>query len=119
MRDLFEKSDLHAWTEYTMAIIGDNVSGSGDVPKSNYSMLFFQIQEKDDYGDLLLYLSYDARDAKLSISVAKACNLRPMDITGASGKLGKIRFINYFGHDDSILHKKYSRWRDLLWQLLG
>lgn len=46
--------------------------------------MFFQ--EKDDYGDLLLYLSYDVDDAKLIISVAKAYNLRPMDITGASGK---------------------------------
>lgn len=43
-------------------------------------------QEKDDFGDLLLYISYDNADAKLSVTVAKAYNLRPMDITGASGE---------------------------------
>ena len=26
MRDLFEKSDLYTWTEYTMHIVGSNVS---------------------------------------------------------------------------------------------
>uniref|UniRef100_A0AC35FS78 C2 domain-containing protein n=1 Tax=Panagrolaimus sp. PS1159 TaxID=55785 RepID=A0AC35FS78_9BILA len=41
-------------------------------------------QEKNDFGDLLLYLAYSAKTEKLFITVAKAYNLRPMDITGAS-----------------------------------
>ncbi|CAD5231286.1 unnamed protein product [Bursaphelenchus xylophilus] len=64
MRDLFEKSDLYNWTEFTMPIVGS--------------------QEKNDYGDLLLYLAYSADLCKLYLTVAKAYNLRPMDITGAS-----------------------------------
>lgn len=66
MRDLFEKSDLYTWTEYSMQIVGSN--------------------KKDDFGDLLLYLCYQPVDSKLNITVVKAYNLRPMDITGASGK---------------------------------
>ncbi|CAB3397990.1 unnamed protein product [Caenorhabditis bovis] len=73
MRDLFDKSDLYSWTEYTMHIVGS--------------------QEKNDYGDLLLYLSYSNTDQKLSITVAKAYNLRPMDITGASDPYVKIEQI--------------------------
>ncbi|KAK0413232.1 hypothetical protein QR680_006676 [Steinernema hermaphroditum] len=65
MRDLFEKSDLHSWTEYTMQIVGS--------------------QEKNDFGDLLLHLSYSPGEQKLYVTVSKAYNLRPMDITGASG----------------------------------
>lgn len=65
MRDLFDKSELFQWTEYTMQIVGS--------------------QEKNDYGDLLLYLAYSLQNKKLYITVAKAYNLRPMDITGASG----------------------------------
>uniref|UniRef100_A0A7E4VHD6 C2 domain-containing protein n=1 Tax=Panagrellus redivivus TaxID=6233 RepID=A0A7E4VHD6_PANRE len=64
MRDLFDKSDLLQWTEYTMQIVGS--------------------QEKNDFGDLLLYLAYSVSNQKLFITVAKAYNLRPMDITGAS-----------------------------------
>uniref|UniRef100_A0A914R8W3 C2 domain-containing protein n=1 Tax=Panagrolaimus davidi TaxID=227884 RepID=A0A914R8W3_9BILA len=64
MRDLFDKSELLQWTEYTMQIVGS--------------------QEKNDFGDLLLYLAYSAKTEKLFITVAKAYNLRPMDITGAS-----------------------------------
>ncbi|CAD5225793.1 unnamed protein product [Bursaphelenchus okinawaensis] len=64
MRDLFEKSDLYNWTEFTMPIVGS--------------------QEKNDFGDLLLYLAYSADLCKLYLTVAKAYNLRPMDITGAS-----------------------------------
>uniref|UniRef100_A0AC34Q4K3 C2 domain-containing protein n=1 Tax=Panagrolaimus sp. JU765 TaxID=591449 RepID=A0AC34Q4K3_9BILA len=64
MRDLFDKSELLQWTEYTMQIVGS--------------------QEKNDFGDLLLYLAYSLPDKKLYITVAKAYNLRPMDITGAS-----------------------------------
>ena len=44
------------------------------------------LQEKNDYGVLLLFLSYSAVDAMLIVTVAKAYNLRPMDITGASGQ---------------------------------
>ncbi|KAF1752432.1 hypothetical protein GCK72_018987 [Caenorhabditis remanei] len=70
MRDLFEKSDLYTWTEYTMHIVGS--------------------QNKNDYGDLLLFLTYSHQDEKLSINVSKAYNLRPMDITGASDPYVKI-----------------------------
>ncbi|KAH7730812.1 Protein SNT-5 [Aphelenchoides avenae] len=70
MRDLFDKSDLFHWTEYTMQVVGN--------------------QDKNDYGDLLLYLSYSADQRKLHIIVAKAYNLRPMDITGASDPYVKI-----------------------------
>ncbi|GMT09558.1 hypothetical protein PFISCL1PPCAC_855, partial [Pristionchus fissidentatus] len=73
MRDLFEQSDLYTWTEYTMQIIGS--------------------QEKNDFGDLLLYLSYSYQEQKLTIQVAKAYNLRPMDITGASDPYVKIEQI--------------------------
>lgn len=73
MRDLFDKSDLYAWTEYTMQIIGS--------------------QGKDDFGDLLLYLAYSPSDQKLIVTVAKAYNLRPMDITGASDPYVKIEQI--------------------------
>lgn len=65
MRDLFEKSDLYTWTEYTMHIVAS--------------------QNKNDYGDLLLFLTYSNQEEKLYINVSKAYNLRPMDITGASG----------------------------------
>ncbi|KAE9555622.1 hypothetical protein FO519_001200 [Halicephalobus sp. NKZ332] len=64
MRDLFDKSELLQWTEYTMQIVGS--------------------QEKNDFGDLLLYLAYSVQKKKLYVTVAKAYNLRPMDITGAS-----------------------------------
>uniref|UniRef100_A0A1I7VSG5 C2 domain-containing protein n=1 Tax=Loa loa TaxID=7209 RepID=A0A1I7VSG5_LOALO len=64
LRDLFEKSELSTWTEHTMQII----STPG----------------KDDFGDLLVYLSYSTADRKLYVTVSKAYNLRPMDITGAS-----------------------------------
>ncbi|CAD6193443.1 unnamed protein product [Caenorhabditis auriculariae] len=70
MRDLFDKSDLYNWTEYTMQIVGS--------------------QEKNDFGDLLLYLTYSNTEQKLSIIVAKAYNLRPMDITGASDPYVRI-----------------------------
>jgi len=40
---------------------------------------------KNDYGDLLLYLAYSVQLKKLYITISKAYNLRPMDITGASG----------------------------------
>lgn len=43
------------------------------------------LQEKNDFGDLLVYLSYSRPDSILVVTVAKAYNLRPMDITGASG----------------------------------
>ncbi|CAJ0586349.1 unnamed protein product, partial [Mesorhabditis spiculigera] len=66
MRDLFDKSDLYAWTELTMQIVCS------------------QVREKNDFGDLLLYLSYSVTEQKLWVTVAKAYNLRPMDITGAS-----------------------------------
>uniref|UniRef100_A0A1I8ALY8 C2 domain-containing protein n=1 Tax=Steinernema glaseri TaxID=37863 RepID=A0A1I8ALY8_9BILA len=70
MRDLFEKSDLHSWTEYTMQIVGS--------------------QEKNDFGDLLLHLSYSPTEQKLFVTVSKAYNLRPMDITGASDPYVRI-----------------------------
>ncbi|ULT87957.1 hypothetical protein L5515_007112 [Caenorhabditis briggsae] len=70
MRDLFEKSDLYTWTEYTMHIVGS--------------------QNKNDYGDLLLFLTYSHQEEKLYINVSKAYNLRPMDITGASDPYVKI-----------------------------
>ncbi|EGT30814.1 hypothetical protein CAEBREN_17069 [Caenorhabditis brenneri] len=70
MRDLFEKSDLYTWTEYTMHIVGS--------------------QNKNDYGDLLLFLTYSNQEEKLYINVSKAYNLRPMDITGASDPYVKI-----------------------------
>ncbi|CAJ0559293.1 unnamed protein product, partial [Mesorhabditis spiculigera] len=70
MRDLFDKSDLYAWTEYTMQIVCS--------------------QEKNDFGDLLLYLSYSVTEQKLWVTVAKAYNLRPMDITGASDPYVKV-----------------------------
>ncbi|CAI4223971.1 unnamed protein product [Auanema sp. JU1783] len=70
MRDLFDKSDLYTWTEYTMQIVGS--------------------QEKNDFGDLLLYLQYVSHEQKLLVTVAKAYNLRPMDITGASDPYVKI-----------------------------
>lgn len=71
MRDLFEKSDLYTWTEYTMHIVAS--------------------QNKNDYGDLLLFLTYSHQEEKLSINVSKAYNLRPMDITGASGRRAATR----------------------------
>ncbi|ETN82297.1 C2 domain protein [Necator americanus] len=70
MRDLFDKSDLYTWTEYTMQIVGS--------------------QEKNDFGDLLLYLMYSPNEQKLFVTVAKAYNLRPMDITGASDPYVKV-----------------------------
>ncbi|EPB79448.1 C2 domain protein [Ancylostoma ceylanicum] len=70
MRDLFDKSDLYTWTEYTMQIVGS--------------------QEKNDFGDLLLYLLYSPNEQKLYVTVAKAYNLRPMDITGASDPYVKV-----------------------------
>ncbi|KAI6225226.1 Synaptotagmin-C [Aphelenchoides fujianensis] len=73
MRDCFEKSDLTNWTEFTMQIVGN--------------------QEKNDYGDLLLYLSYSVQLKKLFVTVAKAYNLRPMDITGASDPYVKVELI--------------------------
>uniref|UniRef100_A0A0M3I323 C2 domain-containing protein n=2 Tax=Ascaris TaxID=6251 RepID=A0A0M3I323_ASCLU len=73
MRDLFDKSDLCNWTEYTMQIVGS--------------------QGKDDFGDLLLYLAYSVCDQKLLVTVSKAYNLRPMDITGASDPYVKIEQI--------------------------
>uniref|UniRef100_A0A914V146 C2 domain-containing protein n=1 Tax=Plectus sambesii TaxID=2011161 RepID=A0A914V146_9BILA len=73
MRDLFEKSDLYSWTEYTMQIVGSN--------------------EKNDFGDLLLYLTYSNTEQKLIVTVAKAYNLRPMDITGASDPYVKVEQI--------------------------
>ncbi|VDN07991.1 unnamed protein product [Thelazia callipaeda] len=66
MRDLFDKSDLSSWTEHTMQIVGS--------------------LGKDDFGDLLLYLSYSVVNRKLFVTISKAYNLRPMDITGASDK---------------------------------
>ncbi|MFH4977579.1 hypothetical protein AB6A40_004288 [Gnathostoma spinigerum] len=74
MRDLLDKSDLCSWTEYTMQIVGS--------------------QGKDDYGDLLLYLGYSVAEQKLYVTVAKAYNLRPMDITGASDPYVKIEQIH-------------------------
>ncbi|KAK5984217.1 C2 domain-containing protein [Trichostrongylus colubriformis] len=68
MRDLFDKCDLYSWTEYTMQIVGS--------------------QEKNDFGDLLLL--YSPNEQKLYVTVAKAYNLRPMDITGASDPYVKV-----------------------------
>ncbi|CAG9536669.1 unnamed protein product [Cercopithifilaria johnstoni] len=73
LRDLFEKSELNTWTEHTMQIIGT--------------------PGKDDFGDLLVYLSYSIADRKLHVTVSKAYNLRPMDITGASDPYVKIEQI--------------------------
>ncbi|VDK86982.1 unnamed protein product [Litomosoides sigmodontis] len=73
LRDLFEKSELNTWTEYTMQIIGT--------------------PGKDDFGDLLIYLLYSIADRKLYVTVSKAYNLRPMDITGASDPYVKIEQI--------------------------
>uniref|UniRef100_A0AAF5PT06 C2 domain-containing protein n=1 Tax=Wuchereria bancrofti TaxID=6293 RepID=A0AAF5PT06_WUCBA len=73
LRDLFEKSELSTWTEHTMQIIGT--------------------PGKDDFGDLLVYLSYSIADRKLYVTVSKAYNLRPMDITGASDPYVKIEQI--------------------------
>ncbi|KAK6012543.1 C2 domain protein [Ostertagia ostertagi] len=47
MRDLFDKSDLYTWTEYTMQIVGS--------------------QEKNDFGDLLLYLLYSPTEQKCTL----------------------------------------------------
>uniref|UniRef100_A0A0K0EBV1 C2 domain-containing protein n=2 Tax=Strongyloides stercoralis TaxID=6248 RepID=A0A0K0EBV1_STRER len=85
MRDLFEKSDLYSWTEYTLPIVGS--------------------QEKNDFGDLLLYITYSISDQKLFVTVAKAYNLRPMDITGASDPYVKIDQIY---HGKRIKQKKSS-----------
>ncbi|KAI6188901.1 Synaptotagmin-C [Aphelenchoides besseyi] len=73
MRDLFDKSDLCQWTEFTMQIVGN--------------------QEKNDFGDLLLYLAYSVQLKKLYVTVSKAYNLRPMDITGASDPYVKVELI--------------------------
>ncbi|VDM92964.1 unnamed protein product [Onchocerca ochengi] len=73
LRDLFEKSELGSWTEHTMQIIST--------------------PDKDNFGDLLLYLSYSVANRKLSVTVSKAYNLRPMDITGASDPYVKIEQI--------------------------
>ncbi|MCP9264526.1 SyNapTotagmin [Dirofilaria immitis] len=70
MRDLFEKSQLNTWTEHTMQIIGT--------------------PGKDDFGDLLIYLSYSIADRKLYVMVSKAYNLRPMDITDPYVKIEQI-----------------------------
>uniref|UniRef100_A0A0N5AFB7 C2 domain-containing protein n=1 Tax=Syphacia muris TaxID=451379 RepID=A0A0N5AFB7_9BILA len=70
MRDLLDKSNLSDWTEYTMPIISS--------------------QGKNDYGVLLLYLNYCMSKERLSVTVSKAYNLRPMDITGASDPYVKI-----------------------------
>lgn len=48
-------------------------------------------QEKNDFGDLLLYLAYSVQLRKLYVTVSKAYNLRPMDITGASGRRRKSK----------------------------
>uniref|UniRef100_A0A0N4ZWC5 C2 domain-containing protein n=1 Tax=Parastrongyloides trichosuri TaxID=131310 RepID=A0A0N4ZWC5_PARTI len=85
MRDLFEKSDLYGWTEYTLPIVGS--------------------QEKNDFGDLLLYITYSISEQKLFVTVAKAYNLRPMDITGASDPYVKIDQIY---HGKRIKQKKSS-----------
>ncbi|CEF69246.1 MIP05618p [Strongyloides ratti] len=85
MRDLFEKSDLYSWTEYTLPIVGS--------------------QEKNDFGDLLLYITYSISEQKLFVTVAKAYNLRPMDITGASDPYVKIDQIY---HGKRIKQKKSS-----------
>ncbi|PAV84961.1 hypothetical protein WR25_08517 [Diploscapter pachys] len=69
MRDLFDKSDLLNWTEYTMQIVAS---------------------QKTDFGDLQLRIHYSMGEQKLSIIVEKAYNLRPMDITGASDPYVKI-----------------------------
>ncbi|VDP47142.1 unnamed protein product, partial [Soboliphyme baturini] len=47
-----------------------------------------------DFGELLLYLSLNKDEEKLLITVAKAYNLRPMDITGASDPYVKIIQLN-------------------------
>uniref|UniRef100_A0AC35TVZ5 C2 domain-containing protein n=1 Tax=Rhabditophanes sp. KR3021 TaxID=114890 RepID=A0AC35TVZ5_9BILA len=82
MRDLFEKSDLYMWTEYTMPVMGS--------------------QEKNDFGDLLLYITYSISEQKLYVTVGKAYNLRPMDITGASDPYCKV---------DQIYHGKRVKQR--------
>ncbi|KRZ52106.1 Synaptotagmin-C [Trichinella nativa] len=74
MRDLLEKSDLSSWTEYTMHVVDND--------------------KKDDYGDILLYLNFNKNDEKLHFTVARAYNLRPMDITGASDPYVKIIQLN-------------------------
>ncbi|VDK41233.1 unnamed protein product [Gongylonema pulchrum] len=51
------------------------------------------LQGKDDFGDLLLYLAYSVIDRKLFVTVSKAYNLRPMDITGASDPYVKVEQI--------------------------
>ncbi|VBB31250.1 unnamed protein product [Acanthocheilonema viteae] len=70
LRDLFEKSQLSTWTEHTMQIIGT--------------------PGKDDFGDLLVYLLYSIADRKLYVTVSKAYNLRPMDITDPYVKIEQI-----------------------------
>ncbi|OUC44137.1 putative C2 domain protein, partial [Trichinella nativa] len=50
--------------------------------------------KKDDYGDILLYLNFNKNDEKLHFTVARAYNLRPMDITGASDPYVKIIQLN-------------------------
>lgn len=52
-----------------------------------FKIIKSNFQEKNDFGDLLLYLAYSVPLRKLYVTVSKAYNLRPMDITGASGNL--------------------------------
>lgn len=54
------------------------------------------MQGKNDYGDLLLYLSYSNKLQKLYVNVSKAYNLRPMDITGASGRWKILHIIEIY-----------------------
>ncbi|VDM62425.1 unnamed protein product [Angiostrongylus costaricensis] len=64
---------------------------SFDVPFNSLSGRM--LQEKNDFGDLLLYLLYSRNEQKLYVTVAKAYNLRPMDITGASDPYVKVEQI--------------------------
>lgn len=51
----------------------------------------YEFQENVDLGELMFSLCYLPTAGRLTITMIKARNLKAMDITGASGGLGKTQ----------------------------